>query len=127
MTLKEMIGVMQAYEAGKDIQAEGANGWNDIVGHPSWDWENYVYRIKPNKFKEIVSTIRDTEIETTNITFGGISHNDTGEVKIVYDSHIRRVMFNLFKVGDKAKFKLVPLNDYGETLIKEINKSEYTK
>ena len=127
MTLKEMIGVMQAYEAGKKIQVQSDDEWKDIVGSPFWDWDTFIYRIKPNKFKEFVSTIRDTEIETTNITFGGIAHNDNGEVKIVYDSHIRRAMFNFFEVGNKAKFKLVPLNNYGETLIREINKSEYTK
>lgn len=50
-TIKEMIAIMAAYDAGKTIQ-EGAPGnkiypgWIDVK-QPSWNWKDRDYRVKP--------------------------------------------------------------------------------
>lgn len=50
MTTEEMIEVMQAYVAGKEIQMQvfSSEGqiWQAVVT-PKWDWRNNKYRIKP--------------------------------------------------------------------------------
>ncbi len=51
-TTKEKIAVMQAFEDGKNIEVK-AISWTEwqpvaIYGAPSWDWNNYDYRIKPD-------------------------------------------------------------------------------
>lgn len=44
---KEMIEVMQAFEAGNIIQVKGVDGrWVDVE-HPSWNWHANDYRVKP--------------------------------------------------------------------------------
>jgi hypothetical protein len=50
MTTKEMVEVMLAYENGKQIQYRGKHNIRDewlFCKHPSWNWELYEYRIKP--------------------------------------------------------------------------------
>lgn len=51
MTTKEMIGVMQAYERGEQIEmhsvgAFNKDDWHDIDS-PSWNWDEIEYRVKP--------------------------------------------------------------------------------
>lgn len=47
-TTEEMIAVMQAYSEGKTIEAMllCQAHWNEVL-HPTWDWCNTDYRIKP--------------------------------------------------------------------------------
>jgi hypothetical protein len=42
----EMINVMQAYVDGKEIEYQDNDNWLK-TNYPSWDWKNFVYRIKP--------------------------------------------------------------------------------
>lgn len=50
-TVKEMIEVMQAYADGKKIEFGSDNPiastkWKEAV-NPTWDWDNFDYRVKP--------------------------------------------------------------------------------
>ena len=51
-TTKEMIEVMQAYERGEKIEVcylyDPKDYWT-ACGTPIWDWNNFDYRVKPNK------------------------------------------------------------------------------
>ena len=48
-TTKEMIGVMQAYDRGEQIQLlDRLGNWVDI-DMPEWSWGLRDYRVKPNK------------------------------------------------------------------------------
>lgn len=69
MTTKEMIEVMQAYEEGKTIEAL-INGRWIVAEHPSWDWNNYIFRIAPlDKFsvewftEEMKELAKDEDVE----------------------------------------------------------------
>lgn len=48
MTTKEMITVMQAYDDGKKIERCHNNEhiWRQVE-HPTWDWSDFSYRVKP--------------------------------------------------------------------------------
>lgn len=50
MTTKEMIEVLQAYEAGKDIEMKEneEESWREVKC-PFWVWENFKLRIKPKE------------------------------------------------------------------------------
>ena len=53
MDLKEKIAVMQHFEQGGSVQCCRAvaiygNTWQDTTC-PSWDWDNWIYRIKPKE------------------------------------------------------------------------------
>lgn len=50
MTTKEMIEVLQAYEAGEDIEMKENKGesWREVKW-PFWIWENFKLRIKPKE------------------------------------------------------------------------------
>ena len=52
MTTKEMIEVMQAYEAGEDIEMKEneEESWREVK-YPFWVWENFKFRIKPKETK----------------------------------------------------------------------------
>lgn len=48
MNIKDKIKVMQHYDEGGDVQANVTHLnsiWTDSIA-PSWDWNNYSYRIK---------------------------------------------------------------------------------
>jgi len=127
MTLKEQIAVMQAFDAGKEVQvSDSIHGWLDST-NPTFNWNTYTYRIKPNKFKEMVDDLDKHDIATTHITFGGVANYNTGDLKVVYDTHIRTVLFDMLDVGKMVKFKLVPLNAFGEEVLEEINISRHAK
>lgn len=50
MTTKEMIEVLQAYEAGEDIEMKEneEESWREVK-YPFWVWENFKLRIKPKE------------------------------------------------------------------------------
>lgn len=52
MTTKEMIEILQAYEAGEDIEIKEneKEGWREVK-YPFWVWENFKLRIKPQETK----------------------------------------------------------------------------
>ena len=64
MNTKEMIAVMQAYEDGKQIEGKL---WHDPdwynVEKPLWDWDSFVYRIKPTKKPVDLSVLIDSGID----------------------------------------------------------------
>ena len=73
MTTKEMIEVMQAYEEGKTVEALINDRWI-VAEHPSWNWNNYEYRIAPpDKFsaewftEEMKELAKDEDIVTWTI------------------------------------------------------------
>ena len=48
-TTQEMIAVMQAYTDGKEIEFRqrcDVNKTYKVIDLPSWDWDNYDYRVK---------------------------------------------------------------------------------
>lgn len=47
-TTKGMIGIMQAYEDGRDIQylLNGTKNWVDAP-KPCWNWYQFDFRVKP--------------------------------------------------------------------------------
>lgn len=50
-SIKEMLDVMRAFEAGSIIQVKDVDGvdyprWTDVE-HPNWNWRDYDYRVKP--------------------------------------------------------------------------------
>lgn len=61
MTIAEKIKVMQAYEDGKYIEfrLKGEEVWADC-GNPIWDWNEFVYRIKPEVKKPTYRPYKDT-------------------------------------------------------------------
>ena len=127
MTIREQIAVMQAYESGKQIEYSTDDGGWFPVDKPFWNWAEVEYRVKPNKIKEVVDYIDSHDITTTHITFGGVENYNTKSLKVVYDTHIRTVLFDMLDVGKTVKFKLVPLNHFGESVLEEINISRYAK
>lgn len=60
-TIKEMVEVMQAYEAGSKIECTDKYDmpyqWRHTSG-PDWDWSNYIYRVKPEPRRLFVLTYR---------------------------------------------------------------------
>ena len=127
MTLREQIAVMQQYDCGKDIQVMlDSTVWIDTK-NPSFNWHSYKYRVKPNKFHSLVETITSSEVESTTISFGGIENKFNKELKIVYDTHIRDILTDTLQIGNVVRFKLVPLNDFGEEILAKINESKYAK
>jgi hypothetical protein len=75
MTTKEMINILQAFDAGKPIQRihikdDDPDNWEDII--PSrgdivvWDFNKYIYRIKPQS--EYVPFDYTEELVGTNVT-----------------------------------------------------------
>ena len=118
---------MQKYESGKQIQVEHKDGWIDIIGTPYWDWVNFDYREKPDRYIDMANQINQSDMTTTIISFGCIENDRTKDKKIVYDSHIRSVMYDSMEIGGVCRYKLVPLGDKSEELIEEINKSRFSK
>ena len=126
MTLKEQIAVMQQYDCGKDVQVLLDAGWTDTK-NPSFNWHSHEYRIKPNKFYSLVEYVNSSEVESTTISFGGIENKFNKELKVVYDTHIRDILTDTLQIGNVARFKLIPLNDFGEEILTKINESKYAK
>ena len=118
---------MQKYEAGKQIQVHGNRGWTDMVGAPSWAWDSYQYREKPDKYIEVANVVTEQDVATTTISFGCIENDRTRDKKIVYDTHIRSLMYDSMEIGQVCRYKLVPLGEKSEELIEEINKSKFAK
>lgn len=63
MNTREMIAVMQAYEDGKQIEAKLLSDpdWYNVE-RPLWDWDSFVYRIKPTKKPVDLSVLIDSGI-----------------------------------------------------------------
>ncbi len=54
-TTKQKIEVMQAFVDGKPIQYKGNDKWStwkDMPVEPTWDWNYFDFRIKPEDDKE---------------------------------------------------------------------------
>ena len=68
MRTAEMIKILQAYEAGEDIEMKEneEEGWREVK-YPFWVWENFQLRIKPK-----VSKFRDGD-EVVRKGFAGCS------------------------------------------------------
>lgn len=54
MTIDEMIEVLEAYKAGKEIQAWCGEGWKDCPT-PNWVFNAIKYRVKPKKLVTYVN------------------------------------------------------------------------
>lgn len=67
-TLKEMIEVMEHYTDGGEIELKGRGEndtkWRELLGIPSWNWQDYNYKIKKQKV-----TIEKWLIEENDIKF----------------------------------------------------------
>ena len=66
MTNKEMRAVMKHYDDGGQVEAynlDKDDGW-DLIGHSSWDWSNYNYRIvKPKEIPESIEKWTDKDFK----------------------------------------------------------------
>lgn len=53
MTIKDMIAVMEAYHDGQEIEImrkdSPGNGWSAMDTVPTWNWFEFLYRVKPKK------------------------------------------------------------------------------
>lgn len=50
MNINEMIEILQAYKEGENIQAKykgGSSFWGVIDNPPTWNFEEYDFRVKP--------------------------------------------------------------------------------
>lgn len=69
MTPKEMIAVLQHFEAGGKVQVKSINPhitkWED-TDHPLWDFVNQAYRIKPKPLELWVNVYDDGAIGSAN-------------------------------------------------------------
>lgn len=66
MTPKEMIAVLQHFEAGGKVQfisrrSGSGLGWEDVV-YPTWNFYDFEYRIKPNPLELWVNVYNDGHI-----------------------------------------------------------------
>lgn len=73
MKSEEMITVIQACQAGKQIQSrpKGTDRkWEDLEAHPSWDFSLAEYRVKPEpRREELIETLRELlEVEFRHST-----------------------------------------------------------
>ena len=127
ISTREMISVMQQSISGKQIQIETTDGWRDLNGLPDWNWIDCNYRAKPNRYKVFLDKLTEEEIDSVIVTFGGIEHSDTGDMKLVYDTHIRNVIIDNLAIGKTVKFRLVPVNEFGSSIIDTIKESKYSK
>lgn len=61
MTTEEMIEVMKAYTEGKHVEYRGTKNdpWREAI--PRWDWNNFEYRIKPEKEEPKYRPYKDLE------------------------------------------------------------------
>ena len=79
--LKEAAKVMEAYANGKKIQCnyncQDNEGWVD-TDNPSFNWDKYVYRIKPEpKYRPFKSQEECWSEMLKHQPFGWIRNNDT--------------------------------------------------
>lgn len=61
-SIKEMVDVMRAFDAGSIIQIKDVDGadypcWSDVE-HPCWNWRDYDYRVKPTP-REFILYVND--------------------------------------------------------------------
>ena len=82
--IKEIVKVMEAYINGKKIQyLDEYNEWIDAP-NPSFNWSNYVYRIKPEpKYRPFKTQEECWNEMHKHPDFGWIKGNVTGEYKQV--------------------------------------------
>ncbi len=78
-TTKEMIEVMQAFEAGKEIEfySDTSHDWVYISIKPIWNWGEFDYRIKPQP-KYVPFTFEDWELFLGKTVFGKSEKNCCG-------------------------------------------------
>ena len=76
--IKEAAKVMEAYANGKKIQyLNDDNEWIDAL-NPLFDWDNYVYRIKPGlRYRPFETKEECWEEMLKHQPFGWIRNNDT--------------------------------------------------
>lgn len=79
MTTEEKVKVMTAYTEGKQIQIYNFSNktWEDINHEPVWDWDNCLYRVKPEfkyrPYENIEEMLEDIK-KRLNETFWDIQH-----------------------------------------------------
>lgn len=90
MTTEEMIEVMKAYTEGKHIEFRATKNdhWHEAV--PRWDWNNYEYRVKPEKkeptyrpykdVNEMLEDINKRRVAIQHLVLGGfwLNHKNRG-------------------------------------------------
>lgn len=87
MTTEEKVKVMTAYTEGKQIQIYNFSNktWEDINHEPVWDWDNCLYRVKPeSKYRpykdvtEMLDDINERRVAIQHPVFPGIwlKHED---------------------------------------------------
>ena len=81
MTTEEKIKVMNAFTQGKQIQFYDFSNktWEDVRHEPVWDWDNCLYRVKPEStyrqyksIKEMIKDINERCVAIQNPPFSGI-------------------------------------------------------
>jgi hypothetical protein len=123
MTIKEQIAVMQAYASGKEIESRRlVNGYWEKDNEPLWDFSSSEYRQVQDKYSKSRQMVNSLPVENFNITFGCVVNDYDGKLRIVFDSTLRGELYKALDVrGKTCKFKLVPVNDFGEKIIIQSN------
>lgn len=101
---KEAIRVMQAYVDGSEIDAMERNrvvqDWSPDI-HPLWDWDRYIYRIKPEP--------RYRPYESAMELFADIAKHGSW----IKDGDTCRHVYKLTKRGDHLVIELSGLKEWG--------------
>lgn len=71
MSTEESIKVMQAYLAGKLVEFKPVNTDEDwkVCGIPRWNFEDYEYRVKPERHSGWINIYKIEDIQTGSIIF----------------------------------------------------------
>lgn len=86
MTTEEMIEVMKAYTEGKHVEYRGTKNdpWREAI--PRWDWNNFEYRIKPEKEEPKYRPYKDLEEFKKDIVrkYGGSTFENIIETRNIW-------------------------------------------
>ena len=106
--LKEAAKVMEAYANGKEIQCNdnylGNGEWVTTDG-PSFNWEKYAYRIKPeHKYRPFKNQEECWNEMLIHQPFGWVKRNDIGAFVHISAVFLDFIMFNNEKLNHKDSF-----------------------
>lgn len=106
MTTEEMIEVMKAYTEGKHVEYRGTKNdpWREAI--PRWDWNNFEYRIKPEKEEPKYRPYKDVNemLDDINKCLETIKHPIFGEIWL---NHTNRGLMIPINGIDKSENKIL--------------------
>ena len=107
--LKEAAKVMEAYANGKTIQCNDnrlGNGEWVTTDNPSFNWDKYAYRIKPQpKYRPFKSQEECWSEMQEHTNFGWLRRNDTGACAHISAVFPYEIIFGSEKYSYKKAFE----------------------